>query len=160
LEASRLVRRLVGEFTGGNIARDGPLVSSKNPHVSLLAGLTSPPPRPCPLSFFFYVKCSTAVMHARACMQSNGLQHRAVTPSPRAAEMQSINQSLSHARCNPSHSPVQYYVSEHSIKRLVSSRLACMRPHGRFQHCQRITAAVVEWRPVQHPLPPSPTAKK
>lgn len=56
-------------------------------------------------------------MHAHACMQSNGLLHRAVTPSPRAVHAsmcahavnqsictQSIHhqQSFGHARCNPS----------------------------------------------------------
>lgn len=68
-------------------------------------------------------------MHAHACMQSNGLLHRAVTPSPRAVHAsmyahainqsalnQSISQSVNHARCNPSQVLDQ------------GSRLACIPP--------------------------------
>lgn len=71
---------------------------------------------------------------------------------------QSINQAINHSYKMQSFPvPSIAVVCERSIKRLVSPRLACCYVQRLHRCCQQITAAVVEWRPVQHlshPLPP------
>ena len=98
-------------------ARAGPRAENRN-RTPTPPGLTtsspSPPPRPCPLSSTVLCKVMHACsVHTRVCRATACCTERSRPALGLQLSMQSINQPVCYARCNPS-------PSEPSINRLAS----------------------------------------